>query len=1820
MRGIWLALGLLVAVSAGCGEDGDDDPPDTVIDMAPPALGNQSRVEITFSALGKANTFFCRLDDAQEVQCLSPFVTNLTDGPHTFTVAAALNRNVDETPATASFTIDSVAPTTELLSAPPAVDGSPSPLFTFQGSDDGGVVTFECSLDAGTFTACASPLTLTVGDGTHNFKVRARDPAGNVDATPAAHGWTVDTTTPDTTITLGPATGSTSAATGSFAFTSPIGSVTFECAFDGAPFAACTSPVPFSLDDGDHTFQVRAVGIGGPDPTPATRTWTVDAIAPDVTVTIGPSNPSNVAAPSFTFGSTDATAVFVCKVDADAFAACTSPFTTASLADGAHVFTVRATDGVGNATTTTFSWSIDTIAPTVTITAAPPAATNNPTPSVTFTTAGSPVAVECAVDVAAFAPCTSPFTAAELGDGPHQIAVRATDAAGNSTTATAAFEVDTIAPVPAITSAPTLTNDNRPSIDFVVTGATIVDCRVDTGAFVPCTAPFKLPALSDGTHTFEVRGRDAAGNSATASATFTVDTIAPTVTITSRPAAISSNTTPTVAFITGGSPTDVTCTVDGGAPLVCVSPFTPAALPDGPHAIVVRATDAAGNTTAATVLFEIDTVAPTVVITDAPPAITADNAPAIAFVTAGSPTQTTCQLDAAAPIPCASPFAPGTLPDGPHTVVIRVQDAAANASTATTSFTVDATSPPVLITRRPPPLTNNNTPTFVFEVTGAPIAIECKVDAGPFVACTSPFTTGTLDDGPHTVVVRATDAAGNIGSAAAAFTVDATPPTLAITAQPVALSNNNTPTVAFTSGGGVTSTQCQLDNGTLVACTSPFTRTIPDGDHTITVRVADAAGNVTTATTDPFTIDTQPPTVVITAQPVALSNDDTPTVTFTIGGDPTTIECRVDTGAFAACTSPFTPTVADGTHTITVRVTDAAGNIGSATSTTFTVDTDPPTITLGTPPAALSNNRTPTLTFTALGADTIRCRVDSGTFVNCTSPFTSVAIADGSHTITVRVADNAGNSNVATTAPFEVDTTPPTLTLDSVPLALSNNPSPSVAFTVGGDPATVECRVDAGAFAACTSPFSATVADGAHTITVRATDAATNATTRTTASFVVDTIPPTVTLTSQPPPLSNDNTPTITFTTAGDPNVVQCRVDGGPPTNNCTSPFTAGPLADGSHVISVRVVDGAGNNATVTTNTFVIDTAPPSVTILTQPAALSNDDTPTVTFDTDGAPTIIECRLDGDAFVACTSPFTVTVVDGTHTISVRVTDAAGNQVTAITDPFTVDTIPPTLTITSQPALLSNVTTPTVAFTVAGATTVQCRVDSGAFAACTSPFTSAALLDGDHTITVRAADGAGNQTTRTTATFTIDTVAPTATLTSQPPALGNSATVQVAFTTAGNPNTIQCAVDAGAFAACTSPFSATVEDGTHTISVRVTDGAGNTSTTTTNLFTVDTDPPEVEIDSETPPANDNTPTITFVVTGASTVTCTVDGNAPVACTSPFTTGVLADGSHTIVVTAADAAGNTGSASVSFVIDTTPPTVAITGGPVGPTAADQTQITFTASGDAATIECRIDAGSFAACASPFDPGTLAAGPHTVTVRVKDAATNQASAAISFEVDPTVFCLAGARGDGEINGTVEDLSAVTAEWWFRAGSAGDAALWSVSIPALAPAEPRIAVAFDAGELVVTTDATQAVEPGAVGVRRFALPGAVTDWHHYALVFDGVTQKLFVDGVAVTGTQASGLASVTFADVLPGFDAVLEPIVLSVGPADGAVLDLRFSKIARFTTSFTPEYPAAADANTVLLFPLDEGATDTSFDDVAAKQLTWPSAAGWGQCFGGL
>lgn len=313
------------AFDIGADEIADTTAPDTSIDSNPTNPTSSTSATFTFSGTDSRHvrlvskpgsgrspevvaSFECKLDAASFAACTSPVnLMGLTDGSHNFQVRAKdSNNNVDPSPASFTWTIDTTAPDTTIDTNPGAQTGDNTPTFTFSGNDGSGVgnMTFQCQVDAGGFSSCTSPFTTSsLTDGSHTFQVRATDGVGNQDASPASFTFTVDATAPNTTIDTNPSDPSTSA-DATFTFSgndgSGVGGLTFQCKLDAASFSSCTSPQNLmGLSAGSHTFQVRATdAVGNTDASPASYTWQINLGPSPVTVTATAGTPGPTGYPT----------------------------------------------------------------------------------------------------------------------------------------------------------------------------------------------------------------------------------------------------------------------------------------------------------------------------------------------------------------------------------------------------------------------------------------------------------------------------------------------------------------------------------------------------------------------------------------------------------------------------------------------------------------------------------------------------------------------------------------------------------------------------------------------------------------------------------------------------------------------------------------------------------------------------------------------------------------------------------------------------------------------------------------------------------------------------------------------------------------------------------------------------------------------------------------------------------------------------------------------------------------------------------------------------------------------------------------------------------------------------------------------------------------------------------------------------------------------------------------------------------------------------------------------------------------------------------
>ncbi|MDX6568951.1 MAG: large repetitive protein, partial [Gaiellales bacterium] len=279
--------------------------------------------------------------------------------------------------------------------------------------------------------------------------------------------------------------------------------------------------------------------------------------------------------------------------------------------------------------------------------------------------------------------------------------------------------------------------------------------------------------------------------------------------------------------------------------------------------------------------------------------------------------------------------------------------------------------------------------------------------------------------------------------------------------QTVSFSSATSPAVGFSLlRNPATGGSCDMTGASTVGSAAPNATSIhddssplPDARYCYVVEADDGGGVVADSAPINITYDTGPPIATIGTTPSAHSSDTTPTFSFSSSESTgATFECSTDGGTYAACSSPKTlGSLSDGPHTFAVKAIDQAGNHSSSPdSFAWNVDTVHPTATIGTKPTSPSSDKTPGFSFSSSepSGATFECSLDSPTYSSCSSPVTLPTLADGSHTFNVKAIDQAGNhSSSPASYTWIVDAAPPTATITTEPTLVTNDATPTFAFT-----------------------------------------------------------------------------------------------------------------------------------------------------------------------------------------------------------------------------------------------------------------------------------------------------------------------------------------------------------------------------------------------------------------------------------------------------------------------------------------------------------------------------------------------------------------------------------------------------------------------------------------------------------------------------------------------------------------------------------------------------------------------------------------------------
>ena len=1587
------------------GDDNDTTP--TISGTTDLPAGSTVTLSVT-DALGNTQTFTATVDGSGNFSADVP--NPLAEGEYSVTATATDANGNTATATETGGNIDITSPLVNLDAQGSTNDTTP----TISGNTDqapgssvsitvtdsaGNTQTFDALVqNDGTFSV---DVPAELADGTFTVTATVTDDAGNQDS--ASTQGNIDTAAPtlsldpqdignDTTPLISGTTDLPQGSTVTLVVTDSLGNQqTIETVVDeNGNFSA---EVPSALAEGNYSVTATAVDENGNTASVTENGGIVDTTAPSLS--LNPVGSGNDSTPTLS-GSTDlpeGSVVSLTVVDSAGNTQTINTLVDANgnfsvdvpqeLADGDYTVTATAEDEAGNEVTDNATGNINTNAPTLVLDGQ--SETNDSTPLISGTT-NLPEGSTVTLTVTDSAGNTQTITATvgadgsfstdvttPLADGAYTVTASATDGDGNTTTVTDnGGVVDTTAPTLTLEN-PGSTGDTTPTLSGTTDlpeGSTVTLVVTDSAgntqtinALVDANGSFSVDvpnALADGDFTVSASATDSAGNTANASTTGNVDSEAPLLTLDTQ-----------------GATSDVTPTITG------TSDVAPGTL------VTITVVDANGNSQS----FQA--------------AVQADG---------------TFSADV-----------PSALAEGDFTVTATVSDAQGNTATANeTNGSIDTQAP--IVTVNPLDSGNDTTPVIsgntdlpegavvvitVTDINGDTQTINALVDAdGNFAT----EVLSPLPEGDYSVEVTATDDAGNSTTATEdGGNIDTTAPVL--TLNPQGTGNDETPNISGSTdlapGSTVTLTVTDSAGNTqtfdaIVDANGDFSadvpNAIPDGSYTVTASASDDAGNTTT-TSDTGTLDTSAPALTLDAQvtvsdttPTISGTTDLPagsTVTLSVtdsAGNTQTFTALVDaSGNFSA---DVPAPLAEGDYSVTATATDSNGNSASVTDNNGNVDTVAPVISLdalgsnndttptisGSTDLAVGESVTLSITDNAGNTQTVTATVDANGNFTVDVP---AALAEGDYTVTATATDDAGNS-ASVNATGTIDTTAPTLTLDAQ--GLGNDTTPTISGSTdlaegsvvslvitdsAGNIQTITATVDAaGNF---TVDVPGALAEGSYSVEATATDEAGNSTSVLDNSGVIDITPPELNLDELTP--ENNTTPTISGTTnlpagaivtltvvdsAGNTQTFAATVQ----TDGSFAANVSSPLAEGDYTVTATAQDAAGNQGSDSETGGSVDTTAPIITL--DPLGTGNDTTPTISGSTDlaagstvtitvtdsaGTEQTFTATVDGNGDFSADVPNPM--ADGNFDVTATATDAAGNTASD-TVSGDINSAAPTLSL--DPLGSGNDTTPTISGNtdLAPGSTVTLTVTDSAgntqtFSALVQgdgSFTAdvpASLPEGDYSVTATATDGAGNSASVTENGGNIDTTAPSITIDTQ--GLGNDATPSISGTTdlnAGDTVSISVTDNAGN----TQTFTATVQnDGTYSadvpadlaegsfsVTVTATDDAGNSATAIDNNGVIDTAAPTITLDAQGL-TNDATPTISGTTDLAAGNTVSISVTDSLGNTQTFTAIVqangsfsadvpvdLAEGDYTVEVTATDDAGNQNTAvDNNGTVDTTPPVI-------------------------------------------------------------------------------------------------------------------------------------------------------------------------------------------------------------------------------------------------------------------------------------------------------
>jgi gliding motility-associated-like protein len=970
----------------------------------------------------------------------------------------------------------------------------------------------------------------------------------------------------------------------------------------------------------------------------------------------------------------------------------------------------------------------------------------------------------------------------------------------------------------------------------------------------------------------------------------------------------------------------------------------------GPNTVTLTVTDVNGNSsTANAIVTVIDTIKPTVVTQNITVNLNASGQASITAAQINNGSSDNCGI-AATVIDITNFTCANT---GPNTVTLTVTDVNGNVKSNTAIVTVVDNILPTVVTQNVMRYLN---------ASGQATVSATDINNGSTDNCGIASVSLSQTDftcahvGVNTVTLTVTDTKGNVATGTATVTV-------IDNSAPIAIAQNIN--AYLNASGAVTVTPAQVNNGSSDNC-SIATMTLSAttfncsnlGANPVTLTVVDPFNNVSTANAVITVVDSVKPILTVPADITVFTNSGCSAFGFPIGTASATDNCSV----ISPITNNAPANYPVGVTNIVYSVTDGSGNTTTKIQKVTVIDNIIPVITA---PAAIATTLTTGCTVTSLNLGT-PVTTDNCTIASVTNN-APTAFPVGTTIVTWTVTDASGNTATATQTVTVTDAINPTIT---APAAITVNANAScVAFGVAlGTPVTVDnCSV-----ASVTNNAPAVFPIGATTVTWTVTDAAGNTATATQTVTVVDNTAPlifapagitvnistgcTVANLALGTPVTMDNCSTVTVS------------------NNAPTTFPIGVTT-----VTWTATDGAGNTATATQVVTIVDNTDPTIVA---PAAVTANLTTgcTATGISLGTPTTTDnCTV---ASVTNNAPTTYPI--GTTIVTWTVTDGAGNTATTTQLVTITDNTNPT--ITAPAAITATTNAGCTATGIVLGTPVT--ADNCTVASVTNNAPTVFPI-GTTTITWVVTDGAGNATTATQLVTITDAINPTITAPANIIVNTNSGCTATGIALGSPVTADNCSV-----VSVTNNAPTTFPIGTTTVTWVVTDGAGNTASTTQTVTVND-----VQLPTITPPAN-----VTQYVSSGCTVNGIVIGtpvtadNCTVASVTNDAPGTFPIGTTTVTWIVTDGSGNTASATqLVTVIDTIAPVAIVS---------DAT-MTLSITGNTVLNFSMIDNGSFDNCgiaSVEFSQSNFSCedvGTQTVVVTLTDSYGNSTSQTIKVTI---------------------------------------------------------------------------------------------------------------------------------------------------------------------------------------------------------------------------